>query len=202
MITKKKYLTPSSVLQFVETNNLLTSSSSHNTSSNNNESITINVKDYGFYPDAGEVVLVAHGSCKIMKDKGREIGEAFGKVHFVSQEASSQNIICCITNKRLVLIPQDNKEKAKKVFSITGSIIGVDWIAKKVAMSTIFNNWLEYSVEIKRDDIISAELSDMPVGNIVIIKLKGNKGTLFLDNSEFGYSMDIATAIHNPHIFM
>lgn len=163
--------------------------------------ITVDLNQLGWTPDANESILVAHGNCKIMKNGGKEIGEAFGKVHFITQEASSQRLVCCVTNKRILLIPQDNKEKAKTVFSIGNRIMGVDWVARIIASSMLFNNWLEYSVKLTRDEIVSAELSENVVGNIVVIKFLDNI-TLYLSTTDIGHSMDIATAIMQPGVFM
>ncbi|MBR1467913.1 MAG: hypothetical protein IJ606_04710 [Bacteroidaceae bacterium] len=168
----------------------------------NDEEITVNVREYGFEPAADEVILVAHGDCKIMKNGGKEIGEAFGKVHFITEEASSQHLICCVTNKRILIIPQDNKANAKMVFSIGSKVMGVDWATRKIASIIFFNNWLEYSVEFKREEIESAEISlDYPDGTIVIVKFKNNT-TLYLRTQEVGHSMGITTSIYQPEIFM
>lgn len=172
------------------------------TQNDDDDQITINVSDYGWTPSNGEIVLVAHGNCKIMKNGGRELGEAFGKVHFVSEEASSQKLICCITNQRILLIPQDNKVNAQRVFSIGSGIMGVDWAARKIASHIFFNNWLEYSVEFKREQIDSAEISlDFPDGTIVTIKFKNNT-VLYLSTADCGHSMDITTSIYQPELFM
>ena len=176
--------------------------SSPQQSSDNDDEITINVRDYGWDPDSDETILVAHGQCRIMKNGGKEIGEAFGKVHFVAQEASSQNLICCVTNKRILIIPQDNKENSKTVFSIGSSIMGIDWATKKVASHILFNNWLDYSVQFSREEIEVAEVSvDFPDGTIIAIRFKNNE-VLYLRTEDIGHSMDITAAIHNPHIFM
>lgn len=171
-------------------------------SSDADEEITVNVRDYGWEPDSDEVILVAHGQCRIMKNGGKEVGEAFGKVHFITQEASSQNLICCVTSKRIVLIPQDNRENSRRVFSVGGSIMGIDWATKKIAMRILFNNWLDYSVQFTRDEIEVAEVSlDFPDGTIVAIKFKNNQ-VLYLRTEDIGHSMNITASIHNPHIFM
>lgn len=168
----------------------------------NDEEITVNVREYGFEPASDEIVLVAHGDCKIMKNGGKEIGEAFGKVHFITEETSSQHLICCVTNKRILIIPQDNKANAKMVFSIGSKVMGVDWATRKIASSVFFNNWLEYTVEFKREEIESAEISlDFPDGTIVIVKFKNNT-TLYLRTQDVGHSMGITTSIHQPEIFM
>ena len=136
-----------------------------------------------------------------MKNEGKELGNAFGRTHFIAEEASSQRLVCCVTNKRILLIPQDEKEKAKNVFSISSRIIGVDWASRTIASSILFNNWLEFSVEFPRNKIASALLSEIPVGNIVIIKLK-NDTFIYLGTTDIGHSADISTSIMNPDIFM
>lgn len=163
--------------------------------------ITVDINQLGWMPDANERVLVAHGDCKIMKNGGKELGEAFGKVHFTALEESSQRLVCCVTNQRIMLIPQDNKEKAKTVFSVGTRIMGVDWAARKIASSILFNNWLEYSVKFSRDEIKIAQLSEIPVGNIVIVKFT-NETVLYLGTKDIGHSMDIVAAIMNPGIFV
>lgn len=169
---------------------------------NNDEEITVNVREYGFEPTSDEMILVAHGDCKIMKNGGKELGEAFGKVHFVTEEASSQHLICCITNNRILIIPQDNKTNAQRVFSIGSRVMGVDWATRKIASHIFFNNWLEYTVEFMREDIESAEISlDYPDGTIVVIKFK-NGSVLYLRTTDVGHSMGITTSIYQPEIFM
>lgn len=165
------------------------------------DEITVNLNQLGWYPDAGERVLVAHGDCKLMKNGGKELGNAFGKTHFIAQESSSQRLVCCVTNKRMILIPQDDKEKAKTVFSISSRVMGVDWASRKMASSIFFNNWLEFSVKFSRDEIVSAKLSEIPVGNIVMIKLINNE-FIYLGTTDIGHSADIMTSIMQPEIFM
>lgn len=168
---------------------------------NEHNEITVDINQLGWSPDTKERVLVAHADCKIMKNEGRELGEALGKVHFIAQEDSLQRLVCCVTDRRMLIIPQDNKEQAKIVFSIGSKIMGVDWASRKIASSILFNNWLEFSVEFSRVEIESAKLSDIPDGNIVIIRFKNNK-VLYLSTADIGHSMDIVASIMRPEFFM
>lgn len=180
-------------------NSILTSSSED---SDNHELITINVKDYGVYIEKDEIIIAAHGNCKIMKNGGREVGTFMGTTYFSAQADSLQRIICCVTNKRVILIPQDNKEKSKQIFSLTGSITGVDWIGKRIAMSMFFKKWLDFPVQFKRDEIVSVKVTEDSILDIVEITLNQGRGTFYLGTEELGHALDIVATIRQPEIFV
>lgn len=170
-------------------------------SQDEHELITVDLKGIeDWQPDSDEQVLIAHGSAKFMKNEGVELGYFAGKVHFVAQEQTQQSLICCVTTKRIVFIPESNKRISKNVFSIGCHLMGVDWINKMIAERELFKDWLDKPLEIKRNYIKSAELSPHPVGNIVIIHLK--QGDIFVGTDDLGWSLDIHQGIINPKIFI
>ena len=76
-------------------------------SQDEHELITVDLKGIeDWQPDSDEQVLIAHGSAKFMKNEGVELGYFAGKVHFVAQEQTQQSLICCVTTKRIVFIPE------------------------------------------------------------------------------------------------
>lgn len=136
----KEYKSPKITTFDVNVCSILTSSAVQPYSTEDNAEITVNLSEYDFIKEPNEKILVAHGNCKIMKNGGRQIGEFFGKEYFIAQEDTLQNLICCVTTKRVVLIPQDNKATAKKMFSISASIAGIDWISKKLQYQLYLTN--------------------------------------------------------------
>lgn len=195
----RHYHVPKICIQKWMGNPILTSSSKDSDSS---ELITINVKDYGMNLEQDEVIIAAHGNCKIMKNGGREVGTFMGKTYFSAQADSLQRIICCITNKRVILIPQDDKEKSKQIFSLAGSITGIDWVGKRIAMSMFFKNWLDFSVQLRRDEIVSAKVTEESILDIVEIALNQRRGTIYLGTEELGHALDIVITIRQPELFL
>ena len=163
--------------------------------------ITVDVDDLkGFNIESDEKVLIAHGTAKFMKNEGKEIGQFAGKIHFVAQEQTQQSLICIVTNKRIVFYPEANKKTNQMVFSTISRIMGVDWITRMIANRELFKEWLDRPLEIERDNVLSAEMSLCPVGNIVIIHLR--QGDIYVGTDKLKWSMDIHVGIMQPRIFM
>lgn len=162
--------------------------------------ITVNVGSYGWHPDATEKVLAAHAFCKFMKGEAKEMGNAFGKTWFQAEELTQQNLICCVTSKRVIFIPQDNKKNTKIAIGVIGSVVGLDFFSKKAAKNIFTEGWLDVPLEVKRSQITSCKISEIPCGNIVIINT--SEEPIYLGCDELTEAMDINITIVQPEIFM
>lgn len=206
-MNKKEYISP--CMSCVKINNMgILAASSHNSVSettkraNENDEddmITVNVDSYGWHPDATEKILAAHAFFKFMKGEAKEMGNAFGKTWFQAEELTQQNLICCVTSKRVVFIPQDNKKNTKIAIGIVGSVVGLDFFSKKAAKNIFTEGWLDVPLELKRSQITSSKLSEVPCGNIVIINTL--EGPIYLGCDELSEAMDINITIVQPEIF-
>ena len=162
--------------------------------------ITVNVGSFGWHPDATEKILAAHAFCKFMKGEAKEMGNAFGKTWFQAEELTQQNLICCVTSKQVVFIPQDNKRNTKIAIGLVGSVVGLDFFSKKAAKNIFTEGWLDVPLEVKRSQITSSKLSEVPCGNIVIINT--SEGPIYLGCDELSEAMDISITIVQPELFI
>lgn len=161
---------------------------------------TINPRDNGWHEDADEEVLLSHENCKIMANGGIELGEAFGKVHFLAKEASPQAFICCVTSKRLVLIPQESKKVIKTILTITGTVLSINPLAKRLAINQMLEQYVDYPIGFPRTEMLGADISeDYPDGTILIVHMKGYD--LFLGFPTMEYTLNVHGAINFPHFF-
>lgn len=207
-MNKKEYISPSMSCVKIDNMLILAGSNSNSVPEITNRTddeedadmITVNVNSYGWQPDTSEKILTAHAFCKFMKGEAKEIGDAFNKTWFQAQELTQQNLICCVTSKRVVFIPQDNKRNTKIAIGLAGSIVGLDFLTKKVAKNIFTEGWLEVPLEVKRSQITSCTLSEVPCGNIVIINT--SEGPIYLGCDELKNAMDINITIVQPGIFM
>lgn len=205
---KKEYISPCMSCVRIDNMGILAASSINSASETTNKNseddeddmITVNVDSYGWHPDAPEKILAAHAFCKFMKGEAKEMGNAFGKTWFQAEELTQQNLICCVTSKRVVFIPQDNKRNTQIAIGLVGSVVGLDFFSKKAAKNIFTEGWLEVPLEVKRSQITSSKLSEIPCGNIVIINT--SEGPIYLGCDELSESMDINITIVQPEIFM
>lgn len=205
---KKNYTSPSICCVRINNLEILAASNSSSASGTENrieeddehDMITVNVDTLGWHPDPTEKILAAHAYCKFMKGEAKEMGNAFGKTWFQAEELTQQNLICCVTSKRVMFIPQDNKRNTQIAIGLIGSVAGLDFFSKKAAKNIFTGGWLDLPLEIKRNQITSSKLSEIPCGNIVIINTI--EGSIFLSCDELGEAMDINITIIQPEIFM
>ena len=150
------------------------------------EPITVDINSLNWSPDSGETLLVAHDKCQILKDNGTSV-ESF------------QYFTCCITDKRLVLVPKGSKPN-KKVLSIVGSMLGINPIVKSILLKELCDSIIEHPVSISKEKINKAILSeDIPSG--LIVEIKTNEFVLYLGFSDVGHAMDICVSIKQPELF-
>lgn len=205
---KKKYISPCMSIIKVDSPGFLASSNSSRTMEKTDENgenddddmITVDVDSFGWHPDASEKILAAHAFCKFMKGEAKEIGNAFGRTWFQAEELTQQNLICCVTSKRVVFIPQDSKRNTRIAVGLIGSVVGLDYFSKKAAKNIFTEGWLEVPLEVKRSQITSCKLSEIPCGNIIIINTL--EGPIYVGCEELRESMDIDITIHQPEIFI
>lgn len=206
-MNKKEYLSPCMSCVRIDNRGILAASSPNSVSEtvkrtnedDEDDMITVNVDSYGWHPDATEKILAAHAFCKFMKGEAKEMGNAFGKTWFQAEELTQQNLICCVTSRRVVFIPQDNKKNTKIAIGIVGSVVGLDFFSKKAAKNIFTEGWLDVPLEVKRSQITSSKLSEVPCGNIVIINTL--EGPIYLGCDELSEAMDINITIVQPEIF-
>lgn len=196
------YDTPLVQLFEIEPEYILCQSTTEGTSEDDeDDSITVNLDEYNWTPDEGERVLVAHQNCKIMKHGGKYIGTFLGKERYVTEEASPQNFICCVTDQRMILIPQDIKKNIKAALTVMSSFSGATPFIKKLVINSVLNEYVDYPIVFPRENVIKSEISlDFPDGTLLIIQNKGYN--LYLGFSDLSHSLDTSTAITQPELFI
>ncbi len=152
-----------------------------------NEPITVDVRDYSWTPDADEKILIAHEKCQILTDDGKAT-------------ASFQYFICCVTNKRVVLIPMSKKANRHAV-RLVASLLDVGFVGGRCLTKEFCDKYVDSPIYIDNRDITKLELyEEIPSFRIVLIKTSSFR--MLLGVPDPGYAMDIVAGYHNPHIFM
>lgn len=208
-MSKKEYVSPDmccvridSVGFLAASHSTIVSDTTHceNEEDDDDDMITVSVDSLDWHPDTTEKILAAHANCKFMKGEGKEMGKAFGRVLFQAEELIQQNLICCVTSKRVVFIPQDSKRNTQIAIGLVSNVVGLDFFSKKVAKNIFTEGWLNVPLEVKRSQISSCKLSTIPIGNIVIINTL--EGPIYLGCDELQDSLDINITIVQPDLFM
>lgn len=196
------YETPSVQSIEIDTESVLCQSSLDNSSEEDDaDDVTVNLAEYGWAPDDGERVLVAHENCKIMKHGGKLLGTFLGKERYITEEACPQSFICCVTDQRVILIPQDIKKNIKAALTVMSVFSGASPFIKKLVINSALNEYVDYPIAFPRENIIKAEISlDFPDGTLVVIQNKDYN--LFLGFSDFTHSLDTSAAISQPDLFI
>ena len=182
MSSSKSYVKPILLVQDIESHVL---SSSSNDEEPNHRTTTLDRK-WGI-PEAGEKVLVIHEDCRILKyDKFLGL-----------QTASFQYLTCCVTDKRILLLPQDTLPNQNKV-SLLGSLLGVNPIGKYILMREIYDKRINSPYAIWRQNInkIEVGMKENPVMQGISIFINGER--LLLGCKDYDYAFDIQAAFYNP----
>lgn len=204
----KTYTTPKIELVEVCANSILASSQSLAPLEDVNDEITCDVTEYGWQPDTDEKILVCHNKFQIMKNEGQQIGNAFGRTHYIAEALSSQNFICCVTDKRVLLIPTHTRNNTKQIINIGMALSGIDPITKavtkKIATTILLQNYVDNPIEFSRKDIEGAKISTeflSPEQPIIVISCKGQD---FCIQCQEGIekALSISASICQPEIFM
>lgn len=201
----KHYNKPTlSVFYISEIDLLATSNSQNQKLDNSDDVITCDPSEYGWEPDNDEIILSCHGDFILIKEDGKKIGSAFGKEHYIAEELSSQIFICCVTNKRLILIPAMTKDSANRVLNIGMLLTGIDSVPRKISTSIFLQNYINDSLFFYREDINYIKFStDFPIVDHPIIIMNCLGHDIFIQcRQEIGKACDIITALNNPSIFM
>lgn len=152
----------------------------------NDNPITIDVKEYSWTPDPNEQILVAHEECQILTNGGRET-------------ASFQYFICCVTNKRVVLVPMTKKTN-KNAIKIVGSLLGTPFGVTRCLTKEFCEKYVDYPIYMDKEDITKIEIyTEIPSGKIVLIETKNFD--VLLGTRNVGYSMDIQMSFYKPNWF-
>ena len=154
------YETPSVQLFKIESECILCQSSLDKSSEDDaDDNITVNLEEYSWVPNDRERVLVAHENCKIMKHGGKLLGTYSGKERYITEEACPQNFICCVTDQRVILIPQDIKKNIKTVLTVMSAFTGATPVIKKIVINSALSEYVDYPIAFPRENIIKAEIS-------------------------------------------
>lgn len=168
-----------------------------------NEAITCKISDYMYIPST-EKVLVCHKSFWLMKNGGEKVGSFAGKEYYKTTEWSSQEFICCVTEKRLLLIPKVAKDKIKPVVNLVLRLGGQNFIQRSILEHIALQNYVDCPFEFSFEDIDRITLSegypsfDKP---IIDMTFKG-KHFYFQCRDGFDKVLDVTGAVQNPKIFM
>lgn len=153
----------------------------------NDNPITIDVTEYSWSPETDEQILVAHENCQILTNGGRST-------------ASFQYFICCVTTKRVVLIPMTKKTK-RYAIKLIGSLLDVGFGGTRCLTKEFCDKYVDHPIYMEKNNINKIELyKELPSGKIVLIDTKDFY--MLLGTPEVGYSMDITTSFYSPQIFM
>ncbi len=173
---------PILMVQEIEGNALLSSSSEEEIK----HKTTILDKKWGI-PRIGERLLVVHEDCQILK-----WGNVLGL-----QTASFQYLTCCVTDKRIILLPQDVLPNQSFV-SLIGSLIGVNPIGKYFLLREMYDKRIDYPYEILRENINKIEIGMEERPEMQGVSIFINDARLLLGCKDFGYALDIQAAYYYP----
>lgn len=155
--------------------------------SEDNRHQTVTIDDKWGIPRIGERLLVVHEDCQILK-WGNIIG---------LQTASFQYLTCCVTDKRVILLPQDVLPNQSFV-SLIGSLLGINPIGKYILMREMYDKRIDNPYEILRENInkIDVGMDERPEMQGVSIYVNGER--LLLGCKDLGYALDIQAAFNYP----
>lgn len=150
--------------------------------------ITVDLEKMRWRPDSDERLLVAHEGCQILEDNCRSV-------------LSCQFFVCCVTDKRIVLIPNDYKVE-KKAISIIGHFLGMNMISNYCMLKTLYQNYLDCPIYFSRDEISNILFNtDVPSGKILCIGDKNLNIIMYLGVQNIEYACDIQMAFERPDFF-
>ncbi len=149
--------------------------------------ITVNMAEYSWSPEPNEQILVAHENCQILTNGGHST-------------ASFQHFICCVTNKRIILVPMSKGGK-KYAIKLIGSLLDVGFVGKRYLTKEFCDKYVNHPIFIDKGDVTKIEIyTEIPTGKIVLIETIDFY--ILLGTPSFDYSADITVSFNNPHIFM
>lgn len=178
----KRYIKPIVLAQDVECNALQSSSYEKDFKHR-----TIILDGRWGIPSDGEKLLIVHENCQILK---------YDKI-FGLQTASFQYITCCVTDKRIIFVPQDTLPN-QNIVSLIGSLMDVNPVGKYILMREIYDKRINTPYAIARQHIsrIDVGMDEYPTMRGVSMFVNGER--LLLGCDEYDYAFDIQGAFYNP----
>lgn len=150
------------------------------------DDITIDYQNYSWTPDYDEKVFVAHENCQILTNGGKET-------------YSFQYFICCVTNKRIVLIPM-TKGLDRRVAKVVSSILDIGYIGGRYLRKELCDKYVNSPIYMDREEIKKVELyEEIPSGQINQIETNGFY--LLLGFPKIDYAFNIQKGFYYPQWF-
>ena len=149
--------------------------------------ITTTIDDIWGIPEKGEKILVLHEGFQIM-----EIGRISGLKTW-----SFQYLKCCVTDKRIILIPQD-KTPNRRTVEVLGRLSG-SFVGKHIFIKEFYDKVLHGPVSLLREDISQIDIGtdEYPSPKLLSIFIKEQR--IILGNTNVSYNTDIQAAFTYPH---
>lgn len=160
--------------------------SSENDDDKEVDDITIDYQNYSWTPDNGEKVFIAHENCQILTNGGKET-------------YSFQYFICCVTNKRIVLVPM-SKGLDKRVAKVVSSILDIGFAGSYFLKKELCDKYVNHPIYMDRKDIKKVELyEEIPSGQIILIETDCFQ--LLLGFPKMDYAFNIQKGFYYPQWF-
>lgn len=150
------------------------------------DDITIDYQNYSWTPDNDEKVFIAHENCQILTNGGKET-------------YSFQYFICCVTNKRIVLVPM-SKGLGRHVAKAVSSIFDIGFAGSYFLKKEFCDKYVNYPIYMDRKDIKKVELyEEIPSGQIILIETE--RFQLLLGFPKMDYAFNIQKGFYYPQWF-
>ena len=150
------------------------------------DDITVDYLSYSWTPDNDEKVFIAHENCQILTNGGKET-------------YSFQYFICCVTSKRIVLVPM-SKGLGRHVAKAVSSIFDIGFAGSYFLKKEFCDKYVNYPIYMDRKDIKKVELyEEIPSGQIILIETE--RFQLLLGFPKMDYAFNIEKGFYYPQWF-